>query len=1520
MKNKKIQKILSTILSLSVMASLISVTPVAHAASTELYSDPDVYIKDFFHQAQALGTETRQGLAYDSMLNLLVDSEGNPELATYTTASGWDVSGGGYTTGKNSGGSFTLTGDSTTSPVTMTKDVPDVSTGMVKWEVTVRLYDTTMTTFVGLHSSTAKNVARIRFKAGDISYICAENAQGISIGKYSEKGTENRVSITSYINLNDSKVTVYINGAKIGEDWSILSGCDIDQAKITTLRGTTGAIKIEEFKVIKDYILHEDFELVEYTKEWQAAVSAENNLYGVAKLNAGDMISTDISNGNVATDEAVELQYRFNATEAVDTKIMDIQADRVYDNIIDTDLNGFNENSYLGPESLYLYEYSAVSDVTAVDGTSLKITGPTTTEDTYTTQSYNKHRLFDLDIPYDEITGEKYKLSFNLKKSSDLILKQKDNNGVYSDEELTHCRVYVTAYYTNSAGEDGGVTLRDNYRSTPRFSKSSDWQTSNYTFKLSKSIIDEKVLAAAGEGATVNRIRIRVDANTGYGTRILSGNFWLDNISFAEVKDGDSAMSLHLTNDGKINLVADGTANEVGTYRPNIWQNVRITYDIAAKTAKVRHNHLTETADIPVNNTVALEDLVFTNNTDTATITVDDVTVKKVYDEPSDYVPAPVVPADDGYYSSLLSCALWTETGGRGWDAISGFDERSPILGFYDEGKPEVSDWEIKYMVEHGIDSQVFCWFESDINNNGGAIPAFKDAKYSNYLDYSLMWTNTGSNLVAGSGNDTGFKEVFRNTYVPYWIDNYFKDDNYTKIDGKPVLYIFSGGDLLNYLGDYDGTAEQKVAGVLEEFAYLEEQCIAAGLNGIKIFVNQADGVINGEQAVGAFTYGYQEHSPDAIDLKWKDADGNDVTTLATNINLPVLSLRHNTEAWNGIPNQYTTPAEFEKICEVTKDRVDNWNYDAMYSEIMGDASQKLLVIGNWNELGEGHFMMPTKTFGFSYLDAFRGVFSSGAGSHTDVEPTESQLSRINKWYDQTRTRRDGSNVASSDKKGNIVKLWDFTDTDTISSLPSYITSGRSLSDGSTLGFGHMSGTLKATEGVGLQGTTTNGHAFVYIEFDETIDLDATGIDTVYIRGNQNVDFSVVLIRTPNVADDDWSTGVTYYTNYSEDPIVEQTVYMGDHEEWKGALRGLFVRIPVMQGDSFTIEAIGLMKNNFFEKDGELVTDGSFEDGEIQYTTDLQTEVQHYDFNRGAESLKVTGNGTINIPVSAVNTSGAYIFECYAKLPFGDTTESTVSAHLSYKVDGVAYTTDSLTTSFMDGDFAKLSGEFEIKEAGVVSDVTICIENAGGSVYYLDDVSLRRFDSKYASSDNITNYIRDGIVLEFNEDVIVDGATAVCGDETLTVTKSAENTVLVSLPETAVGKDTIVLSGVKTAAASESAGVILIDIYSGIDGVEEIYCTTDGIDVTEVEFASHKGEKIEGYIQVDNNSTTEVTGNVISSFYNGNELLNVIFRPFTAKGNAPAAVDFTFEVPSEYTDYKVFVWSDDYEPLLKGGE
>ena len=136
------------------------------------------------------------------------------------------------------------------------------------------------------------------------------------------------------------------------------------------------------------------------------------------------------------------------------------------------------------------------------------------------------------------------------------------------------------------------------------------------------------------------------------------------------------------------------------------------------------------------------------------------------------------------------------------------------MLGYYDEGLPETADWEIKYIVEHGIDFQAFCIYMG--GSNAPQRPAadhlydgFMNAKYSDLTKFCVIWE------CANAGSPTSMDEWQKN-YVPYFIENYFKDPRHIVIENRPVMCVFGADMLSSRLG---GDANVKKA-----FDYLEEE------------------------------------------------------------------------------------------------------------------------------------------------------------------------------------------------------------------------------------------------------------------------------------------------------------------------------------------------------------------------------------------------------------------------------------------------------------------------------------------------------------------------------------------------------------------------------------------------------------------------------------------------------------------------------------------------------------------------
>ena len=110
----------------------------------------------------------------------------------------------------------------------------------------------------------------------------------------------------------------------------------------------------------------------------------------------------------------------------------------------------------------------------------------------------------------------------------------------------------------------------------------------------------------------------------------------------------------------------------------------------------------------------------------TGNVYFDNIMIQQLSEEPDDYPSVPVKPEKDtGALIGIQSCSIWREGTHMGWDCLNGYKDRTPYLGYYDEGSPEVADWEIKWLAEPGIDFQRYCWFRQGATDYPIATPRF---------------------------------------------------------------------------------------------------------------------------------------------------------------------------------------------------------------------------------------------------------------------------------------------------------------------------------------------------------------------------------------------------------------------------------------------------------------------------------------------------------------------------------------------------------------------------------------------------------------------------------------------------------------------------------------------------------------------------------------------------------------------------------------------------------------------------
>ena len=346
-------------------------------------------------------------------------------------------------------------------------------------------------------------------------------------------------------------------------------------------------------------------------------------------------------------------------------------------------------------------------------------------------------------------------------------------------------------------------------------------------------------------------------------------------------------------------------------------------------------------------------------------------------------------------------------------DLCEEFPDRTPLMGYYDEENPEVCDWEIKWALEHGINCFIYCWYRrkdnegkpvnvSDLRCGHGIHEALFNARYGNMMNFAIMFEASPR----WGGTD---EEDMVENLMPFWMETYFKRENYLKIDNKPVLFVFWPDRLLKDFGD--GKIQKRTFDACREYARKQ------GFDGMIFAACDTGGVNRGRHhefidSGYDFTFGYNAYYNPPCDF-YPDEDDiikGQVESLTNRLAIDeknyVLTpscfsdaTPRFTQRWIDLGCRfrdygniwYLYPEKYRVLLEKLKEISDSLPEDAY--------GRKMIMIDNWNEWDEGHFVAPSHKFGFKYLQAIREVFTDRGNLPDYRTPADQGFGDYNKSW-----------------------------------------------------------------------------------------------------------------------------------------------------------------------------------------------------------------------------------------------------------------------------------------------------------------------------------------------------------------------------------------------------------------------------------------------------------------------------------------------------------------------------------------
>ena len=374
------------------------------------------------------------------------------------------------------------------------------------------------------------------------------------------------------------------------------------------------------------------------------------------------------------------------------------------------------------------------------------------------------------------------------------------------------------------------------------------------------------------------------------------------------------------------------------------------------------------------------------------------------------YVPEPEAVETGDLSVGVFRCPLWYEKTRPGcWDVLKEYPGRTPVLGYYNEACPEVVDWEVKYALEHGIGFFFECWFRAKDNVGQTPVEAgldnwlhegFFKSRYGDRMKFAILWENTNG-IASGVASEADLVE----NLVPYWIGHFFSRDNYLRVDGKPLLMIYGYARFIEELGG----REQAAAAI----ARMKEVCREAGLNGLYLMAEHHENLEQdltflaemGFDAVTSYHWpsfsGLMTQIPEQTEeiVGLQEACWNALGHASQMPTVPTLSMGWDSAPWGGSfykGQWHLTPGQYGELAVRARRHAEV----GPKTPVSG-----MILLDNWNEFGEGHYIFPTQEFGFGYLDAVRSAFSDAPHKHTDLRPEEIGLGPYT--YEKTKNQNN---------------------------------------------------------------------------------------------------------------------------------------------------------------------------------------------------------------------------------------------------------------------------------------------------------------------------------------------------------------------------------------------------------------------------------------------------------------------------------------------------------------------------------
>lgn len=307
------------------------------------------------------------------------------------------------------------------------------------------------------------------------------------------------------------------------------------------------------------------------------------------------------------------------------------------------------------------------------------------------------------------------------------------------------------------------------------------------------------------------------------------------------------------------------------------------------------------------------------------------------------------------------------------WAPIKAFPEREPVLGWYDEGTDDVMRQQLDWMQLYGVDFIVFDWYYVEGRKVvlEHALASYMRAPNRSKTKFSILWANH-------SGMPKNLQDW--QAMVWYWVKYYFPRPEFMRMNGRPMVFIFSADSLMKQAESFGATSKQ----LLDDAQKIARGAGFEGINfiaGTGAYLSMIDTYAKDAGYAGFSAYNYH-HGPlspyDGPSRSYEELDRGyraHWARFAERGKLPLIVPM--TSGWDKRPWGGSKDPEHDNSRSSSEEFFNHLNAAKRFMDENTLLTQRMGVICCWNEFGEGSYVEPTKSNGFEYLERVRKVFGA---------------------------------------------------------------------------------------------------------------------------------------------------------------------------------------------------------------------------------------------------------------------------------------------------------------------------------------------------------------------------------------------------------------------------------------------------------------------------------------------------------------------------------------------------------------